>query len=136
MVNYEITPSIMKSSKFAISAFILSLLILIQAITQVIDPPESTFLGPFLWYNGFFIYLFEMPLAFFFSLFNIPADSFSQYVGFPLVLPTLALIFAFLGLRGKENRKTFSIISIILIGISIALFIGVRFFGTLSHPLT
>ncbi len=106
----------MKSSKFAITAFVISLLVSIQAIIAFIDFPETHPLAPVLFPLVLLIYLPEYPLGY------LP-----QRLGFPIVLPVLSIIFAIISLRKGENRKILSILSIALVLVSILLYTTLRF---------
>lgn len=104
-----------KSSKFALISFVISLLVFIQAIIAFIDIPETHSLAPVLFPIVFLIYLPDYPLGY------LP-----QYLGFPIVLPLLSVIFALVSLWKVESRKIVSIISLVLILISVSLFLALR----------
>ena len=106
----------MKSSKFSIISFVISFLVLIQALIAFVDLPETYSLAPILFPLVLLLYLPDYPLGY------LP-----QILGVPIVLPLLSIIFALVGLRKGENKKIFSIIGIILIVISTFLFLGLRF---------
>lgn len=105
----------MKSSKFAIISFVISFLIFVQSIIAFVDLPETHPLASILFPLVFLLYLPEYPLGY------LP-----QYLGFPIILPALSIIFALISLRKGESRKILSIASIALVLISILLFLTLR----------
>lgn len=106
----------LKSSKFALISFVISLLVLIQAIIAFVDIPETHPLVHVLFPIVLLIYVLEYPLGY------LP-----QYLGFPIVLPTLAIIFTLISFRKIENKKIFAVIGMVFILISISLYLILRF---------
>ena len=113
----------MKSSKFSIISFVVSFLVLIQALIAFVDLPETHSLAPILFPLVLLLYLPDYPLGYL-----------SQILGVPIVLPLLSIIFALFGIRKKEGKKIFSITSVILVVISVFLFLGLRFSSLSIRP--
>jgi hypothetical protein len=105
----------MNSSKFAITAFVLSVLVFIQALIVIIDPSETHPLAPMLFSIVLLIYLPDYPLGY------LP-----QRLGFPIALPVLTILFAIISLCKGEGKKILSVTSIILILVSMLLFGALR----------
>jgi len=109
----------MKKSSFAIVSLILSLVLFIPALliflVSILQLPESNPLFALAFFSGFLSYIPEIPLS-----------SFSQSLGFPVVLPALTVLFALISLKKKENKRRFAITSIVLVLLSIGMYLVVR----------
>lgn len=106
----------MKFSKFALISFVISLLVLVSATVAFVDPPETHPLAPILFPIVLIAYLPEIPLS-----------GLTRYLGFPIVLPTLGILFAFLSLRKKENKKILAIVSIVLVALGLLIYLISRY---------
>jgi len=110
-----------KKASFAIVSFILSLvlfipasLIFLAAFFQLAEShPLSVVAFPF-------IILSVLP--------EIPLYDLSQSLGFPVVLPTLSVLFAIISLLKKENKQRLVFTSIVLVLLSIGMYLVVRNF--------
>ncbi len=111
------------ASRFTLASLAVSFLVFISAAltfaTSVWGFPETHPLAPVLSLVIFLIFLSEIPLIFF-----------SRHLGFPLVLPAVSLIFAFIGFRRAEKARKLSILSLFLLLISVAFYLSLR---TLTH---
>ena len=109
----------MRHSRCAIAAVVVSLLVFIAAtltfVTSYFGFPEAHPLAPLISLIIFLIFLSEIPL--------IPL---SRYLGFPLVLPALTVLLAFLSFRAKEHRKTLTLFSVGLVLVSILMYLALR----------
>ena len=103
----------MKPSKFAIIAFVMSLLVFIQALVVFTNLSETNPLAAILF-----------PLIVLISLPEFLLGPTIQRLGFPIIMPVLAIIFAVISLYKVENKKIFSILSIVLVLLSITLYIA------------
>ena len=120
--KFFILRRIMKSSKFAILSFVISLLVFIQAIIALIDLLETHPFVGFLFPLVLLIYLPDYPLGY------LP-----QLLGFPIVLPLLTIVFAKISLRKGENKKILAIVSIALVLVSLLLYVAIRFLQVISN---
>ena len=102
----------MKSSKFAITSFVVSLMVFIPATIAFVDPPEIHPFSPILFHIVLITYIPEIPLS-----------RLAQDLGFPIVLPTLGILFAFISLRKKENKNMLTLMSITLIALGILIYL-------------
>ena len=114
-----------KISKFAIISFVISLLVFVQAIIAFVDIPETHPLAPILFTIVLLIYLPDYPLGY------LP-----QYLGFPVILPVLSVVLTVISFWRKEDKKIFSVMSLILILISLLLFLALRIWPQQESPIS
>ena len=113
----------MKKSRFAVTSFVVSMFVFIPAI--LIFATEATRISET---NPFTLILF--PIILITSLPEIPFHTLSLKLGFPIVLPTLSMVFAFMSLVKKEDKKNLAILGMGFVLISILMYsvVLVRFF--------
>ena len=109
----------MKNIKFAVVSLILSIVLFVPAslifIASIFQLAESHPLS-----------IVAFPFVILSILPEIPLINISQSLGFPIVLPTLSVLFALISLYKKENKRSMAITSIILVLVSIAMYLLVR----------
>lgn len=109
----------MKNVKFSTISLAISLLVFLAAtLTFMISYfgfPETHPLAPLISSVIFIIYLTEIPLIYV-----------SRFLGFPIVLPILVVIFTFISFRRKEDKKALSIVSIVLVLASISMYLSLQ----------
>lgn len=111
----------MKNSKYAIIAFVLSLMVIVPAIliflAEYFHLSVSHPLAGLVFWIGMITYLPEMPLG-----------GLIQHFGFPVVLPLLTVVFAGGSLIVRESRKRLAITSIVLVILGVLIYLGIRVF--------
>ncbi|MBU0767380.1 hypothetical protein KKF55_06445 [Patescibacteria group bacterium] len=111
----------MKKPSFAITSFILSLVLFIPASLVFLEGALQ--LG-----ENSILTIIAFPFIVIATLPEIPLYQVSLKLGFPVVLPTLATLFAIISLKRKESKRRFAIASIVLVLLSIGIYMVVRNF--------
>ncbi len=118
----------MESSRFAIAAFAVGVLVFVQALLLVIagvyDFRESH-AGP----TGHIANALAgvlFPVVFVTYLPEYPLVSLTQRLGFPVVLPALTVILATISCLTRESKQVLSVGALILILVSISFHVSLR----------
>jgi uncharacterized membrane protein YhaH (DUF805 family) len=109
-------------SPFSLSSFIIGLIVFVPAViitvATLIDASESHPLS-----------VIGFPIIAIANIPEMPIGDFVGNIGFPIVLPTIAVVLGILGIRKNEQKKRLAVSGIALVAVSIAMYLGLRMVG-------